>query len=147
MLPWQWFEEEIARLYRHVYDLVGGHSADLYVEATKHVASYMGQNCQHGGDICQAVELWAKPTIPMPRAPAAPPEMADPIAQTMVSVLVKGYVKHRAKLEENIKTLWAVLWVQCSPSVCNHIEAFPSYEIMKDQSKGLNLLMAIKDLL
>ena len=43
--------------------------------------------------------------------------------------------------------LWTVLWAQCSPSINTCIEALPTYESIKNQSKGLNLLVTIKNLL
>ena len=73
--------------------------------------------------------------------------MANPIARVIVSELVKDYVKHTTKLEENIQMLWTVLWAQCSPSINTCIEALPTYESIKNQSKGLNLLVTIKNLL
>ena len=68
LLPQHCFEREIDRLWGHICKLEGEHSADIYVRTTKCVVSYMAQSCQHGGDICQAVELWARPMSPMPRA-------------------------------------------------------------------------------
>ena len=60
---------------------------------------------------------------------------------------VKEHVKRTRKLEENIKFLWTVLWAQSSQAVRNRLEALNNYEKMKQESDGLELLIAIKDLL
>ena len=49
--PWQCFEGDIPELHGKTYKLVGNKSADLYMETTKHIASYIAIKCQHGGDI------------------------------------------------------------------------------------------------
>ena len=60
---------------------------------------------------------------------------------------VKEHVKQTRKLEENIKFLWTVLWAQSSQAVHNRLEALNTYKTMKQESNGLELLVAIKDLL
>ena len=60
---------------------------------------------------------------------------------------VKEHVKCTIKLDENIKFLWTVLWAQSSQAVQNRLEALNSYKTKKQDSNGLELLVAIKDLL
>ena len=71
----------------------------------------------------------------------------DPLVQMMFAEEVKEHVKQTRKLEENIKFLWTVLWVQSSQAVRNRLEALNTYETMKQESNGLELLVPIKDLL
>ena len=49
--PRQCFEGDIPELHGKTYELVRNKSADLYMETTKHIASYIAIKCQHGGDI------------------------------------------------------------------------------------------------
>ena len=60
---------------------------------------------------------------------------------------VKEHVKRTRKLDENFKFLWTVLWAQSSQAVQNWLEALNNFETMKQDSNGLELLIAIKDLL
>ena len=71
----------------------------------------------------------------------------DPLVQMMFAEEVKEHVKRTRKLDENIKFLWTVLWAQSSQAVRNRLEALNNYETMKQDSNGLELLVAIKDLL
>ena len=73
--------------------------------------------------------------------------IVDPLVQMMFAEEVKQHVKQARKLDENIKFLWMVLWAQSSQAVRNQLEALITYETMKQESNGLELLVAIKDLL
>ena len=162
--PRQRFEGDIPELQGKTYELVGNKSADLYTETTKHIASYVAIKCQHGGDIQRVVETRARPTMVAPNRTTIAtqlgiPEMTtvgdgetarvviDPLVQMMFAEEVKEHVKRTRKLEENIKFLWTVLWAQSSQAVRNRLEALNTYETMKQESNGLELLVSIKDLL
>ena len=162
--PRQRFEGDIQDLQGKTYELVGNKSADLYTETTKHIASYVAIKCQHGGDICRVVKTRARPMMTAPNRTAIATQLGipettivgegdaacivlDPLVQMMFAEEVKEHVKRTRKLEENIKFLWTVLWAQSSQAVRNRLEALNTYETMKQESDGLELLIAIKDLL
>ena len=162
--PRQRFEGDIPELHGKTYELVGNKSADLYTETTKHIASYVAIKCQHGGDIRRVVETRVRPTMVAPNRTTIAtqlgiPEMTtvgdgetarvviDPLVQMMFAEEVKEHVKRTRKLEENIKFLWTVLLAQSSQAVRNCLEALNTYETMKQESNGLELLVSIKDLL
>ena len=162
--PRQRFEGDIQELQGKTYELVGNKSADLYTETTKHIASYVAIKCQHGGDIRRVVETRTRPTMTAPNRTAIATQLGipetttvgegdaarivlDPLVQMMFAEEVKEHVKRTRKLEENIKFLWTVLWAQSSQAVRNRLEALNTYETMKQESDGLELLIAIKDLL
>ena len=162
--PRQHFEGDIPELHGKTYELVGNKSADLYTETMKHIASYIALKCQHGGDIRRVVETQARPTITAPNRTTIATQLGipettlmkdgetsrtvvDPLVQMMFAEEVKEHVKRTRKLDENIKFLWTVLWAQSSQAVRNRLEALNNYETMKQDSNGLELLIAIKDLL
>ena len=162
--PRQHFEGDIPELHGKTYELVGNKSADLYTETTKHVASYVALKCQHGSDIRRVVETRSRPTIPAPNRTAIATQLGvpeitrmgdgemartvvDPMVQLMFAEEIKEHVKRTRKLDENIKFLWSVLWAQSSQAIRNRLEALNNYETMKQDSNGLALLIAIKDLL
>ena len=85
------------------------------------------------------------PTIPMPIAP-----IADPIPALLAAIFseqVKEYVKQTSRLQENIKRLWALVWGQCYDTIRTRLQALDTYEDMHTASDGLQLLIAIKDLM
>ena len=162
--PRQHFEGDIPELHGKTYELVGNKSADLYTETTKHIASYIALKCQHGGDIRRVVETRVCLTITAPNRTTIATQLGipettlmgdeetariivDPLVQMMFAEEVKEHVKRTRKLDENIKFLWTVLWAQSLQAVRNRLEALNNYETMKQDSNGLELLVAIKDLL
>ena len=105
----------------------------------------MGRTYQHSGDIRRAIEILSLPTIPMPVAP-----VADPIPSLLAAIFseqVKEYVNQTSRLQENIKRLCALVWGQCSDTMRTRLQALDSYEDMHSASDGLQLLIAIKDLM
>ena len=162
--PRQRFKGDIPELHGKTYDLVGNKSADLYTETTKHIASYVAIKCQHGGDIRRVVETRTRPTMSAPNQMAIETQLGvletttvgdgetaqiiiDPLVQMMFAEEVKEHVKRTRKLKENIKFLWTVWWAQSSQAVRNRWEALNTYKMMKQESNGPELLVAIKDLL
>ena len=141
----QRFDRATEELEGEVFDLVGSRSADLFIKSKKAIANYVGRTYQHSGDIRGAIEILSLPTIPMPIAPVADP--IPPLLAAFFSEQVKEYVKQTSRLQENIKRLWALVWGQCSDTIRTRLQALDTYEDMHSTSDGLQLLIAIKDLM
>ena len=144
-IPRQRFEGATEELKGQIFDLVGAPSADLFIKSKKAVANYVGRTYQHSGDIRRAIETLTMPTIPLPTAPVADP--MPPLLAAIFSEQVKEYVKQTSRLQENIKRLWALVWGQCSDTLRTRLQALDTYEEMHSASNGLDLLVAIKDLM
>ena len=141
----QWFEGATEELKGEIFDLVRSRSADLFIKTKKAVANYVGQTYQHSGDIRRAIETLTLPTIPMPIAPVADPMPV--LLAVIFSEQVKEYVKQTSRLQENIKRLWALVWGQCLDTIRTRLQALETYDNMHTASNGLQLLIAIKDLM
>ena len=70
-----------------------------------------------------------------------------PLLAAIFSEQVKEYIKQASRLQENIKWLWALVWGQCSDTIRTRLQALDAYEDMHSTSDGLQLLIAIKDLM
>ena len=80
--------------------------------------------------------------------PIAP--VADPMPVVLAAILseqIKEYVKQTSRLQENIKCLWALVWGQCLDTIRTRLQALEAYDHMHTASNGLQLLIAIKDLM
>ena len=144
-IPRHRFEGATDELKLQIFDLVGAGSADLFIKSKKALANYVGRTYQHSGDIRHTIETLTLPFIPTPRAP-----IGDPIPAFLAAIFseqVKEYVKQVSRLQENIKRLWALVWGQCSNTIRKRIQALHTYEDMHTASDGLQLLIAIKDLM
>ena len=128
-----------------IFDLVGARSADLSIKSKKALANYIGQTYQHSGDIRRAIETLTLPIILTPTAPVGDP--IPPLIAAIFGEQVKEYVKQNSRLHENIKRLWALVWGQCSDTIWTRLQSLETYEDMRAASDGLQLLIAIKDLM
>ena len=91
--------------------MVGSKSTDLFAHTTHQVASYISWTYHHGGDIHCVVETFTRPALPTPPVPhLLPTGGPDPVGQVIFQEQVKDFVKHTNKLEENIKSLWSLLF-------------------------------------
>ena len=109
------FEGATDELKGQIFNLVGAHSADLFIKSKKALANYIGRTYQHSGDIRRTIETLTVPTIPTPTAPIGDP--IPPLLAAIFSEQVKEYVKQMSRLQENIKCLWALVWGQCSDTI------------------------------
>ena len=125
------FDGATEELKGQIFDLVGARSADLFIKSKKALANYIGRTYQHSSDICRAIETLSLPIILTPTAREQ----------------VKEYVKQHSRLHKNIKRLWALVWGQCSDNICTRLQSLETYEDMLAASDGLQLLIAIKDLM
>ena len=144
-IPRQRFDGATEELKRHIFDLDGSRSADLFIKSKKAIANYVRRTYQHSGDIRRAIDTLTLPTIPLPTAPVADP--MPPLLAAIFSEQVKEYVKQTSRLQENIKRLWALVWGQCSNTIRTRLQALDTHEDMHAASDGLQLLVAIKDLM
>ena len=139
------FDGATEELKGQIFDLVGARSADLFIKSKKALANYVGQTYQHSGDIHRAIETLSLPIIPTPTAPVGDP--IPPLVAAIFGEQVKEYVKPHSRLHENIKRLWALVWGQCSDTIRTRLQSLETYEDMRAASDGLQLLIAIKDLM
>ena len=139
------FDGATEELKGQIFDLVGARSADLFIKSKKALANYIGRPYQHSGDICWAIETLSLPIIPTPTAPVRDP--IPPLVAAIFGEQVKEYVKQHSRLHENIKRLWALVWGQCSDTIQTRLQSLETYEDMQGASDGLQLLIAIKDLM
>ena len=138
------FDGATEELNGQIFDLVGARSADLFIKSKKALANYVGRTYQHSGDIRRAIETLTLPIIPTPKAPVGDP--IPPLVAAIFGEQVKEYVKQHSRLHENIKRLWALVWVQCSDTIRTRLQSLETYENMQAASDGLQLLIAMKDL-
>ena len=117
----------------------------MFIKSKKALANYVGRTYQHSGDIRRAIETLTLPIIPTPTAPVGDP--IPPLVAAIFSEQVKEYVKQNSRLHENIKRLWALVWGQCSDTIRTRLQSLEYYEDMRAASDGLQLLIAIKDLM
>ena len=136
------FEGMCDELKGHVYDCSDARQADLFIKTTKEVAEFVGRTYKYGGDIRLAVENLQMPNI---AEPYDPPAGASRTQERIWEKQVDEYVKQTTYISENIKTLYSLVWGQCTDIMRQKIEALHDFEEMSTNGDGLALLKAIKN--
>jgi hypothetical protein len=107
------------------------------MKTNKAVAGHVGRTYKFGGDIQITVETLALPTLNPPPNPA---DDADKFVLKIVEKELDEFIRRRSQLRENIKSLYSLLWGQCTENMRNHFEALDDYEAFSDELNGLDLL-------
>ena len=135
------FEGKCPDLKGHIYDASDSRQSDQYMKTTREIAEYVGRTYKYGGDVRLAVETLTIPTFPVPTDPAAGASRTD---IRIWEKLVDEHVKRLSHLTENIKTLYSLVWGQCSDVMRQKIEAHATYAAIYNSGDGLGLLRALK---
>jgi len=114
------FEGQIDALKSHIYDCTDSCQADLYTSTTKEIAGYVETALKNGNDVKSAIENLKVPVMVLPN---------DLPANSMAAQ--KRYWKKRINeiskkemvLEENMKTLFLLIWGQVSHVLKHRIQA------------------------
>jgi Zinc knuckle len=136
------FEGRCEELKSHVYDYGDSKNADQFVTTTKEIKTYVGRTYKNAGDITNAITMLSLPTRTEPDDPTDP---NDRVALKKWERNYDEYRKWKISLDENVKTLYNLVWGQCSESMQQKIESLPNFEDMETKNDGIALLVAIKN--
>jgi hypothetical protein len=78
--------------------------------------------------------------------PPPPSSNADASEKRVWEKKIDSHVKKEELLEENLKTIYSVVWGQCTNVIQARIEALNEHEDMQDKGDSVALLKAIKAL-
>jgi hypothetical protein len=85
----------------------------------------------------------AKPTLALPDDPSPTATLTE---KRIWEKEVDGYVRKKSYLDENLKTLYSLIWGQCTNVMRARVEALDNYEVMSSEGDSILLLKAIKSL-
>ena len=137
------FEGRCEDLKGHIYDCSDVRQSDIFAKTTKEVAGYVGRTYKYGSDVAVAVEKLAQPIIKIPE------DLAKNASETEKYVWKKEvdeYVKQKSYLKQNMKTLYALVWGQCTDIMKQRIEGTTEFETLSNERDGLGLLKTIKNM-
>ena len=135
------FEGKCADLKGHVYDYSDARQSDQFMKTTREIAEYVGRTYKYGSNARLAVESLAMPTI---TTPADPPDNASKSETRIWEKLIDEHVKRITYLNENMKTLYSLVWGQCTDIMRQKVEANNSFETISKTGDGLGLLTTLK---
>ena len=136
------FDGRCEELTGHVYDYVNPRkAADQYAKTTREICEYIGCTYTYSEDTKIALETLTRPTLAMPQDPA---EDTTQTARKIWEEWIKQYMRREDTLAQNLKSAYALIYGQCSNTLCVKLESRPDYEGIKAAANPIGLLENIK---
>ena len=88
--------------------------------------------------------LFTELKTPMPTKPTALDDKASDIDKEGLKEDIKYWRKEERHLKNTLRSIFNVIWGQCSPLMQNKLEGIETYEVMKGDGDAASLLKAIK---
>ena len=136
------FEGRCEDVKGHIYDYGESKNADQFIQTTKEIKNYVGRTYKYGGDITAAITALEVSTL---KEPPEPKDTTAVIAMKKWEKEYDAYLKSKKYLDDNVKTLYNLVWGQCTDTMQQKIEGLDTYEEMEASQDGIGLLIAIKD--
>ena len=137
------FEGKCADLKGHIYDCSDVRQSDQYTKTTKEIAEYVGRTYKYGGDLRLAVETLQVPVFDVP---TDPPDTATRSEIRIWEKTIDEHVKKKTHLSENNKTLFSLVWGQCTDIMRQKLEAHGTFTGVSSAGDGLGLIKAVKSI-
>jgi hypothetical protein len=136
------FDGKCEELKGHIFDCTDVRQSDQYSRTVKEIAEFVGRTYKYGADARMAVEQLARPTL---EAPSDPPDDATKTQLRIWEKKVDEFVKRETYLDENLKTIYSLVWGQCTDIMRQKVESLETFESTSAAYDGIGLLKAIKD--
>jgi hypothetical protein len=137
------FEGKCEDLKGAIYDCSDAKQADVFVKTTKDIAAYAGRTMKFGGDMRIAIETLEPPIFAIPDDPPADANMAT---TELWKDSVKQLGKRISYLDENTRTLYALVWGQCTDILQQKLESTEGFTSVWEEGQGISLLKMIKNI-
>jgi hypothetical protein len=119
-----------------IYDCSDAKEADVFVKTTKDIAAYAGCTMKFGGDMRNAIKTLEPPVFAIPDNMAVTELWEDSVKQLR---------KRISYLDENIRTLYALVWGQCTDILQQKLESTEGFTNVWQEGQGIRLLKMIKN--
>jgi hypothetical protein len=136
------FEGRCEDLKGYIYDCSDARQSNIFVKTTKEIGKYVGRTFKKGSDTRLAIENLSLPVLTLPADPTEDNKTLNQIWEKEID----EYVKRKILLEDNMQTVYSLVWGQCTDVMRHKIEALDVYETISTDADGLGLLKAMKDL-
>jgi hypothetical protein len=113
----------------------------MFSKTTKAIAGHVGKTYRYGNDIWLAVQNLTTTVMDVPKDLA---DTATNVQKRIWKKKVDEFVKRELYFEENMQTLYSLIWGQCSDVMQARVEALSDYDTMSESGDSLALLKAIK---
>jgi hypothetical protein len=140
------FEGKYDDLSGYIYNCADPkQAADMYTSTTKEISEYVGRTYKYGGEMRQVIMKLQQPVWPIPEdIPAGSSDGAKVIWKNRLTEYVK---RESVLLVEKVKTVYSLIWGQCTDVMRQKIASHSDYETTEDVSDAIGLLKTIKSIM
>ena len=136
-------EEE---LKGHVFDL-GYNQSYQYTTTVKEISQHVAKTYKNGSDVKKSIDNMAHLIIDMPLDPVyLDPDDTSPVIKRLWSRSVDTYARRVETLEQNMKTLYSLVWGQCSMPLKDKIESDEVFNLVEADMDSIALLLIIRSI-
>jgi hypothetical protein len=135
------FEGNCEELKGHVFDCSNSRHADIFSKTTKALAGHVGKTYRYGSNVRLAIQNLSPTILEVPKDL---PDSATKAELRIWEKKIDQFVKRDLYFEENMQTLYSLVWGQCSDIMQARLEALDDYDAMSEKSDSLALLKAIR---
>ena len=114
---------------------------DRYTRTIKEVDEYVGHTHRYGDDVRRAVEELSDVTISVLKDP---PGNATKTQTCIWEKMVDEFLKRFNYYEENMKSLYSLVWGKCTDILRATLEAQSNFHAISTNGDSLQLLISIK---
>ena len=139
------FEGKCDDLSGYIYDRADPKQvADMYTNTMKEISKYVGRTYKYRGEMRQVVMKVRLSVWPIPDDI---PGDSSAGAKIIWKNRLTEYVKRESVLAENVKTVYSLIWGQCTDIMRQKIASHSDYETIEDVSDAIGLLKTIKSIM
>ena len=137
------FKGNTSEMNGHVFELFSECKSEKQYQQTVDVLSeYARKHMVYSDDILHLIKKLVMPTMKKP-APIDP-KTADETDKELFTLDCKDYHKRTRTLTQNIKSLYGVVWGQCSVNMQGQLKSLTGFDDADDTSDCIWLLQSIK---
>jgi hypothetical protein len=130
-----------------IYDVTNIKGGVVYARTTDEIARYVGEKYTTTGSFIRtAILTLSVPDQPRPTAPTGigNPPVVDSVDQEIFREEVRMFVKTKAAITSTMKSLYDLIWGQCSDSLRSRLRGNSDFVTYSAAANSLALLMAIR---
>jgi hypothetical protein len=125
-----------------VYDCASAaKAADMYTKTTREIAEYVGREYKYSAILVKGIETLVEPVVPRPDEL---PDGASALDRRLWEKRVDKIVEQEERLKDITSRAYALVWGQCSESLCKKVKAHKDYAKAHEAGSVIELLKVVK---
>jgi hypothetical protein len=130
-----------------IYDITNTKGGVAYTRTTEEIARYVGEKYTTIGSYIRTAIMTlnvSSPTRPVAPPGVGTPPVIDQVDQEIFKEEIRIFVKTKAAIESTMKSLYDLIWGQCSETLRSRLRGYNDYATYSPSADSLALLKGIR---